>query len=172
MTTAVTAARVEVLTAEVRVLMVGSRQVTLSVHAQLDQVKPGQVEPFGRVAPRDADPDYVYVVGVSTRDADRGSLVRSRYWTAVQWRRQAKECRRVMPFARERDALKRELADPANYSRQWSLQDQIRQLDNSMLGFHGWTAAELDETVRESAEEAGRAAQWEALPLIVLAGLR
>ena len=170
MTTA--AARVEVLTAEVRVLMVGSRQVTLSVYAQLDLVKPGQLDPFGRVAPRDADPDYVYVVGVSTRDADRGSLVRSRYWTAVQWRRQAQECRRVMPFARDRDALKRELADPANLSRQWSLQDQIRQLENAMLGFYGWTTAELDETVRESAEEAERAGLWETLPLIVLAGLR
>jgi hypothetical protein len=31
-------AKVEVLTAEVRVLMVGSRQVTLSVYSQLDEV--------------------------------------------------------------------------------------------------------------------------------------
>ena len=44
-----TAARVEVLTAEVRVLMVGSRQVTLSVYGQLDYAKPDQIEPFGRV---------------------------------------------------------------------------------------------------------------------------
>ena len=169
----ITAARVEVLTAEVRVLMVGSRQVTLSVHAQLDQVKRwADIDPFGRVAPRDADSDYVYVVGASTRDADPGTLVRARYWVVAQWRRQAAECRRVLPFARERNALKLELADPANLSRQWSLQDQIRQLDNAMLGFHGWTAAELEETIRESAEAAERAAQWEALPLIVLAGLR
>ena len=45
----ITAARVEVLTAEVRVLMVGSRQVTLSVYGQLDYAKPDQIEPFGRV---------------------------------------------------------------------------------------------------------------------------
>ncbi len=43
------AANVEVLTAEVRVLMVGSRQVTLSVARQLDEVKPDDVTPFGRV---------------------------------------------------------------------------------------------------------------------------
>jgi hypothetical protein len=170
--TAATTARVEVLTAEVRVLMVGSRQVTLSVYAQLDQVDHGEVEPFGRVAPRDADTDYVYVVGASTRDADRGSLVRSRYQIAAQWRRQAAACRRMIPFARERDALKRELADPANLSTQWRLQDRIRQLDNAMLGFLHWTTAELDETVRESAVAAEQAALWEALPLIVLAGLR
>lgn len=47
-------ATVEVLTAEVRTLMVGSRQVTLSVYRQLDEVSPwtdhiSTFEPFGRV---------------------------------------------------------------------------------------------------------------------------
>lgn len=51
-------ATVEVLTAEVRVLMVGSRQVTLSVYGQLDEVSPAQIRPFGRVAPRDALPGH------------------------------------------------------------------------------------------------------------------
>ena len=72
-----TAARVEVLTAEVRVLQVGSRQITLSVYGQLDHVKPGEIEPFGRVAPRDAETGNVYVVGMSIRQRDHGSLVRS-----------------------------------------------------------------------------------------------
>jgi hypothetical protein len=49
-----TTATVETLTAEVRVLMVGSRQVTLSVYGQLDEVGPEDIEPFGRVNPRDA----------------------------------------------------------------------------------------------------------------------
>jgi hypothetical protein len=49
MTTAPTTARVEVLTAEVRVLMVGSRQVTLSVYRQLDEIALGGVTLFGRV---------------------------------------------------------------------------------------------------------------------------
>ncbi len=42
-------ATVEVLTAEVRVLMVGSRQVTLSVARQLDEVESGKITPFGRI---------------------------------------------------------------------------------------------------------------------------
>lgn len=42
-------ARVDVLTAEVRALMVGRRQVTLSVYRQLDVVDPDEIEPFGRV---------------------------------------------------------------------------------------------------------------------------
>ncbi len=60
--TATTTAHVEVLIAEVRVLMVGSRQVTLSVFRQLDHVRPGHIEPFGRV--RDgAEDGWVQVVG-------------------------------------------------------------------------------------------------------------
>jgi hypothetical protein len=42
-------ATVETLTAEVRVLMVGNRQVTLSVARQLDWVTLHELEPFGRV---------------------------------------------------------------------------------------------------------------------------
>jgi hypothetical protein len=42
-------ATVETLTAEVRVLMVGSRQVTLSVAKQLDSTIYESLEPFGRV---------------------------------------------------------------------------------------------------------------------------
>lgn len=88
-------ARVDVLTAEVRTLMVGNRQVTLSVYRQLDLVEPYEIEPFGRV--RDSkddvtrrliesfvhssnDPygrDGVHVVG---RDVDTGALVRSSVW--------------------------------------------------------------------------------------------
>lgn len=48
----VATATVETLTAEVRVLMVGSRQVTLSVARQLDWIDITQLEPFGRVAIR------------------------------------------------------------------------------------------------------------------------
>jgi hypothetical protein len=40
---------VEVLTAEVRTLKVGSRQVTLTVAKQLDSVAPWKITPFGRV---------------------------------------------------------------------------------------------------------------------------
>lgn len=42
-------ATVELLTAEVRVLTVGARQITASVAKQLDQVGWHEAEPFGRV---------------------------------------------------------------------------------------------------------------------------
>lgn len=44
-----TTAQVQVHHAEVHVLQVGSRQVTLSVARQLDVVNPRQMTPFGRV---------------------------------------------------------------------------------------------------------------------------
>lgn len=62
-------ATVEVLTAEVRVLMVGNRQVTLSVYRQLDIVSTGEIEPFGRVRDvkwyddQDAEAEYIQVIG-------------------------------------------------------------------------------------------------------------
>jgi hypothetical protein len=41
--------RVETLTAEIRVLQVGSKPVTLSAARQLDHVNPTHIKPFGRV---------------------------------------------------------------------------------------------------------------------------
>ena len=42
-------ATVETLTAEVRTLMVGNRQVTLSVYRQLDYARPNEADLMGRV---------------------------------------------------------------------------------------------------------------------------
>lgn len=44
-----TTAHVEVLTAQVRTLVVGKRQVTASVAKQLDWVDPDKILPFGRI---------------------------------------------------------------------------------------------------------------------------
>ena len=67
-------ATIEILTAEVRTLQVGSRQITLSVYRQLDDATPDNCDPFGRVRDREHEPNRVYVVG---RDIDTGALVRS-----------------------------------------------------------------------------------------------
>jgi hypothetical protein len=67
----VSTATIETLTAEVRVLMVGSRQVTLSVARQLDWVELERIAPFGRVKLGDGNA----VIG---RD-EAGSLVLARY---------------------------------------------------------------------------------------------
>lgn len=69
-----TTARVEVLTAEVRTLQVGNRQVTLSIFRQLDHVEPDEIEPFGRVRDGRSERDDIDVVG---RRRATGELVRS-----------------------------------------------------------------------------------------------
>lgn len=67
-------ARVQVLTAEVRTLVVGSRQITMSVYNQLDMVAPDEIEPFGRVNARDVSGRWVDVIG---RHAKTGVLTSS-----------------------------------------------------------------------------------------------
>jgi hypothetical protein len=69
-------ATVEVLTAEVRVLMVGSRQVTLSVARQLDEIDPDGFTPFGRITTGRKDEPHVSAVEVIGR-AEDGTLARS-----------------------------------------------------------------------------------------------
>jgi hypothetical protein len=68
-------AHVSTLTAEVKSLMVGSRQVTLSVYGQLDCVTDKEIDPMGRVTPKGDDNHvYVFVVG---RLKNGGALARS-----------------------------------------------------------------------------------------------
>jgi hypothetical protein len=62
-------AQVDTLTAEVRVLMVGNRQITQSVAKQLDTVELREMEPFGRVHLSGRGP---LVIGRDRRD---GTLV-------------------------------------------------------------------------------------------------
>jgi hypothetical protein len=77
-----TTATVETLTAEVRVLMVGNRQITLSVHRQLDHVRPYSIIPFGRVNV-DWHPGVIELIGRRRYATD---LVRSRMEAGMpQW---------------------------------------------------------------------------------------
>jgi hypothetical protein len=182
-----TTARVEVLTAEVRVLMVGSRQVTLSVFGQLDQVQAHEVDPFGRVAPRQAEDETVYVVGASTRAADKGTLVRSARPTSawLNWRvlrsRSAAEVIRAYEawvaqgcpasitgtsptWERYHERLEQYRADHGA--------DSHRVLERGLPTHRPNAAKDLTAEARRLEAEAAQAALWEALPLIVLAGLR
>ncbi|MFF0240579.1 hypothetical protein ACFYRW_10130 [Rhodococcus pyridinivorans] len=58
-----TTTTIETLTAEVRALMIGKRQVTLSVYRQLDTIPWADIEPFGRVRDKQDDDPGIYVVG-------------------------------------------------------------------------------------------------------------
>ncbi|HMH59035.1 MAG TPA: hypothetical protein VK537_07625 [Galbitalea sp.] len=68
-------ATVETLTAEVRVLQVGNRQITTSVAKQLDHVGLNQIEPFGRIRVM-IDGHENYVIG---RDRGSGALSLAEY---------------------------------------------------------------------------------------------
>lgn len=63
-----TTAHVEMLTAQVRTLMVGSRQITLSIAKQLDWVEFKDVIPFGRVRIRKTH--LIDVIGIHRKTGD------------------------------------------------------------------------------------------------------
>jgi hypothetical protein len=140
--TATTAARVEVLTAEVHVLQVGSRQVTLSVYSQLDTVPFDMIEPFGRVRPRDTSSYEIQVVGRS----DAGNLVRSWLPEIIAWPKD--------------DGCKIKPSWRANWAR---LHSEGNELDV-------WKF--LPRVRDRESEAVAAVLAWRDLPLIVLAGLR
>lgn len=145
-------ATVETLTAEVRVLMVGSRQVTLSVFGQLDRVGIHAIEPFGRVHPRDADADRIYVVGRSLT----GTLVRSEHHACWPSEDEFQRPGFVKP---ELSMYPREPGHPVRETGRF-----IVNLPGSP--HHGRILPVAWRELRDLADE------WEQLPLIVLAGLR
>lgn len=189
-----TAATVKTLTAEVRTLVVGNRQVTMSVFNQLDIVKPFEIEVMGRVRPsKDALAHEVYVIGrhVATSALVRSSIFRENYIEsrmeddkkrmtyADMWAMRARyklsrydsditidstadailkrgECR----FYNDGDAI--------NYITEENLIDAEGLLPQAILNQEMWIAQHLTEWQRSMAI----AAAWEALPLLVLAGLR
>jgi len=97
----------------VRVLMVGSRQVTLSVYRQLDTVPPARITPFGRVRDK-SDEDAPWAPRLHVVGACNGQLVRSSIKQAyrptpldIQWptppRDLDEERRRAVDEARARE---------------------------------------------------------------------
>lgn len=131
-------ATVEVLTAEVRVLMVGSRQITLSVARQLDDVDPEEMDPFGRITTgRKSGPRESVIEAIGSQD---GVLVRAN-------------------VSRERMTCR------GNANRHYGSDgDQYlpcdREDDHQL---HHWLYYYPDRQMWD---------EWQALPLIVLAGLR
>jgi hypothetical protein len=187
-------ATVEVLTAAVRVLMVGNRQVTLSVYRQLDEVTPAEIEPFGRVRDRqDGAGQGVNVVGVHR---ETGALVRSvasktpRPVIVTNWNFLNLY---VEKYFGQADADGLTLKSEWRYStRRWILygdeSDAAQMIAFEYKPRDGWGADPFFKWKSSESREAAqpsfvrwlaeaeandeRAAQWKALPLIVLAGLR
>jgi hypothetical protein len=141
-------AQIEVLTAEVRALMVGSRQVTLSVFRQLDYVPWDEIEPFGRVNDKNSDFSHE-VVG---RDPSNGALVRAHVRNLneapmkARWRITDDDMTKI----RAGKNPWRNYYDP-----------DLKVTDEQIEQVREW----LVERDREILD-------WETLPLIVLAGLK
>lgn len=175
-------ATVETLTAEVRVLMVGSRQVTLSVYSQLDYADFEDIESFGRVRPKDAQLDYIYLVG---RYRETGTLVRSSVPGGYQSIRQESGWRdyeyaiqeaRGRAAATARDMERNETWEKNHHDQLGDRhQCQVNKIEAELAEIEQ-AKADVARLEREYAEiEAPfkkQAAEVSRLPLIVLAGLR
>jgi hypothetical protein len=136
---------VETLTAEVRVLQVGSKPVTLSTARQLDFADPSEIRPFGRVRidPKPAK-NLIEVIGAT----DDGALARS----SATFREV--ECPGYATKAYHHSHLPPQVVCPRH--RRTPAADAAGQR-------HGWVEYTPSKEVYDA---------WEALPLIVLAGLR
>lgn len=170
-----TSAKVEVLTAEVRALMVGSRQVTLSVFRQLDAVESDSISPFGRVRdPRSTEwPDVVVVVGADPA----GNLVRSETHRSIPTTR-CIVCGDIDELA-SRLGAKQE-GPYGHFTIDVGEELTVRAVREDITDNYQETeVAESDEfeeflTMKSAAFIKARTLweEWSALPLIVLAGLR
>lgn len=183
-------ATVQALTAEVRVMMVGSRQVTMSVYKQLDKVEPNDLaEIFGRVHPTGHEPNVsLHVVGRSSA----GSLVSSsmstvakRMWplyigveTTYAYGKETYECGVTRELGSTRGCICEACADvPVGHRvRNMGLlqagPESLAPTDYRMRSASyeslddwedGWDARVAEDVRRE---------EWINLPLVVLAGLR
>jgi hypothetical protein len=175
-------ATVETLTAEVRVLMVGKRQVTLSVYRQLDTVDLPLMEPFGRV--RDShDGHETWVVG---RRLETSELVKA-CCNSMAWR-----VPEIWAESLTRDITVCYYEHPRGGFYRLQLRGREIKVDEDAAekcGKHGyvdgalkdgrctgWRTNGLDDEIAKAIEASDHTLQQhrtaERLPLIVLAGLR
>jgi hypothetical protein len=191
-------ATVEVLTAEVRVLQVGSRQVTLSVFRQLDHVPPAEIEPFGRVCDS-GDPDIIEAVGSHHGVLTRSSVSRawrvcghagypegtaackerSRLWSRAEAARNAPLPAAPAPpptFAQPPWGVSQTLAEQLAYQgyhqamQEWGREKEAQQREAEVALRRFYEHPGHGWYICQPSQEL-----WErfgALPLIVLAGLR
>lgn len=174
-----TTATVETLTAEVRVLMVGNRQITLSVAKQLDRVPLKDVTPMGRVSISDRP----IVIGKHT---ESGALVTAAIpapeATAILFEEDTPEsiffCARTKPY---RDGSRLVRIDGVTVE----VTRYAHEVDNCPLYPRGpecgptlvsgnWQPIidAVHAAERSRVAHNKRVAAAHALPLIVLAGLR
>lgn len=177
-------ATVETLVAEVRTLMVGSRQVTLSVAKQLDTVPLAALRIFGRVRMAKGEN---HVIGA----APDGTLALAVYNPGLKhefpWSETEDRSIRVCihtPMAHGADSvLLRHRGRPVEVSRRgvvWCIDGPPTRAerDGHPDGSCGWAALHpdvpewFDEAITEHDRAVDLISSAEAAPLIVLAGLK
>lgn len=149
-----TEARVELLTAEVRTLVVGARQVTLSVARQLDIVPPWYgVEPFGRVRIGGSMLGYSpEQIGVQIIGKYDGRLVRA---FLLRTGTSAERERHSLPGYPQGDICRCGAPTVNDQGCSEGIRLFLAHYENDRWGHGDWEPT-----------------NWYALPLIVLAGLR
>lgn len=169
-----TQAMVESLTAEVRVLMVGNRQITQSVVKQLDRTPIGSLEPMGRI---NLPTESHLVIG---RHIPDGTLRVSSYHELPT------DSSRLLPYI-FRDDLEGDIHVVEGYpsfkidGRRFQVEKEawVECTCSGPVASGSWHYSNLDEIRRLIQAEIqlyedniALRKQCEALPLIVLAGLR
>jgi hypothetical protein len=166
-------ATVEVLTAQVRTLMVGSRQVTLSVYKQLDRVQPHEITPFGRVNVGSVG-DIVETVGMDHGGAlvaSRLHRVSTRYCTpdlgelivAQGMDKKWLTNLQIVVDGVARRVSGKDAAFTWASPQKWDFRDVDAQ---------DYAEAVVRTEVAAATAQAVRWREWTQMPLIVLAGLR
>jgi hypothetical protein len=168
-------ARVEVLRAEVRVLMVGSRQVTLSVARQLDAVEPRQIKPFGRVRidkdPTDQAIQRIEVVGSADGGLARSATSRQLFRCSRKHMGSEQQCAEYKRLRQADDAERQAQEARARQAGVTPPTPLPGSLPNSSSASRAlYEHAEHDWWGYTDGEALYKA--WEKLPLIVLAGLK
>lgn len=180
MTQTIATATVETLVAEVRVLMVGSRQVTLSVARQLDYAKLEDIDPFGRVH---LGGEGNHIIGrhrtsgalvLAQYQRDPGTTVpidehtlASKFLVCSKYKPSISEWGVELGFEGRRLSVDHRAVD-------WCGNERHTRFGEEHCA--GWDSNDQDEVIRAQIAKWDRRRQYHlsmpSLPLIVLAGLR
>lgn len=183
----ISTATVETLTAEVRVLMVGSRQITLSVAKQLDWVDYALLEVFGRVRLTDETlligrapngslslaklppaPDYPIEISLINADYERITVCSALRATYSRYEG------RFLVYYHELSYNGTLIYVPSNLTA--PCKQHFHGFDDKSACSPPWSANGLEQDIEAEIANYNAALtkhqQYASLPLIVLAGLR
>jgi hypothetical protein len=191
----INSATVETLTAEVRVLMVGSRQVTLSVFRQLDWIDYDECEPFGRVNEGEgrvvvgkhilsgvlarakliqeqvwANTDGYHVQGLLREKADLLKKIESYEEALKRYDEKAAQYRAIINDETKSLSDRGHAEDNLGYLKVYETDPspKLQAVNKELVNMENWKKRSEKNIIYNRTQ----IARFNALPLIVLAGLR